>query len=304
MVRKPEQRILGRLPHVGQPLGRYTVTEETVVADTAEQQGLCLGECRLVDLYIPGNGDLLHRLPYLDELRGACLRMRLDPPPLGPSIGLVVMVDVAEQQARARAMDDDADVLAHPDRGEVRVLRALELVELQAWMCRIHLQVERRCLHRLLLVDGQPGKTARESVGDAELHRRQSNSLLVTGLPSMKLDFEARQQLLVDLAGSRRSLSRYPPQFLGDLTSEVSNGSPADLEIVEVCLRFFERRAESAKLTNQFWSFVFPCGVLQAGHIVIGLTFPKVRKAFIRCQEYELSDRRGPRPQRSQGSVF
>ena len=97
-----------------------------LLRDTAEQQGLCLGECRLFDPRHTWERYLLHRLQYLDELHRACLRMRLDPPPLGPAVGLVMMVDVAEQQARARAMNDDADVLAHPHRGDVRVLRAIE----------------------------------------------------------------------------------------------------------------------------------------------------------------------------------
>ena len=54
-------------------------------------------------LHVDRDHDLLDRLADLDELRGAGLRMRLELAPLGPGVGLVVVVDVAEQQAARRS---------------------------------------------------------------------------------------------------------------------------------------------------------------------------------------------------------
>ncbi len=94
----------------------------------------------------------------------------LDAPPLGPAIGLVVVVDVGEQQARGGAVDDEPDVRVHPHGPEALVLRAVELVEGQAGRGGIHLQVEGGHLHRLLLLAGQAAEAVGEGVGDAEVH--------------------------------------------------------------------------------------------------------------------------------------
>ena len=48
-------------------------------------------------LDIDRNDDFLDRLAYLDELRRASFGVRLQFATFGPIIGLVVMIDVAEQ---------------------------------------------------------------------------------------------------------------------------------------------------------------------------------------------------------------
>ena len=96
--------------------------------------------------------------------------MPLQPPPLGPLIRGVVMVHVAEQEARRGPVDNQPDVAADPGRPEALVLRPLDLVQLQPRPGRVHLQVERGGLDRLLLVAGQLRETVGERVGDAELH--------------------------------------------------------------------------------------------------------------------------------------
>ena len=88
----------------------------------------------------------------------------------GPLVGSVVMIDVAEQQAALRAMDDQPDVAADTHGPEVFVFGFVELVELHARIGRIKLQVERCRLHGFLLVTGEPRETVGESVGDAVLH--------------------------------------------------------------------------------------------------------------------------------------
>jgi hypothetical protein len=57
--------------------------------------------------------------------------MGFDAPPLGPGIGLVVMVHIGEEQARRRLVHDDAQVAADAHRPEIRVLGAVDAVELQ-----------------------------------------------------------------------------------------------------------------------------------------------------------------------------
>jgi hypothetical protein len=57
-----------------------------------------------------------------------------------------VVVDVAEQQAVGGAVNDEADVAAHPHGPEVPVLRLVELVELEPGARRVHLKIERRRL--------------------------------------------------------------------------------------------------------------------------------------------------------------
>ena len=81
------------------------------------------------------------------------------------------MIDVAEQEAGSGPVDDQPDVATDPHGPEVLVLRPVDLVQLQARVRRVHLQVERRCLHRLLLVTGQLRETVGEGVGDSELHQ-------------------------------------------------------------------------------------------------------------------------------------
>jgi len=107
----------------------------------------------------------------LDELRRSCPGMPLQSPALGPLVRRVVMIDVAEQEAGSGPMDNQSDVATDPNGPEVLVLRPVDLVQLQARMRRVHLQVERRGLHHLLLVAGQLRETVGEGVGDAELHQ-------------------------------------------------------------------------------------------------------------------------------------
>ena len=96
--------------------------------------------------------------------------MALDPAPLGPGISLVVMVRIAEQQARRASVDDQADVAARPDGPEVRVLGLAQLVKAHARVGGVELEVEGGRLHRLLLLVGQLGQAVGEGIGDAEVH--------------------------------------------------------------------------------------------------------------------------------------
>src|SRR5437016_7556084 len=96
--------------------------------------------------------------------------MCLELPPLAPRVRLVMMRDVAEKEALCGSMNDQADVGADADRPEAFVLRLVEAMEVEARARRVHLQIERGGLDRLLLVAGQARQAVGEGVGDEELH--------------------------------------------------------------------------------------------------------------------------------------
>jgi hypothetical protein len=85
-------------------------------------------------------------------------------------IRVVVVVDVAQQQAGLGSVHNQADVETHANRPEVGVFRFIELVELQRGMSRIQLEIEGRGLYRLLFVAGEFGKAVSERVCDAVFH--------------------------------------------------------------------------------------------------------------------------------------
>jgi hypothetical protein len=80
-------------------------------------------------------------------------------------VRLVVMIDVAHQDGVIDAMHNHANIGTRANRPEPRITRLPQLVEVQAWMRRIELQVHHRELHLLLLVADASG----EAVGDSEL---------------------------------------------------------------------------------------------------------------------------------------
>src|SRR6185295_688306 len=97
-----------------------------------------------------GWGDnLLNGLPNLHELGGARTRVRLEPAPLGPVVGLVMMIHVAKQQATLAFVDNKSEVGADTYRPEILVLRLVEFVKLHARVGRVQLQVEGRRLDEL-----------------------------------------------------------------------------------------------------------------------------------------------------------
>ena len=111
----------------------------------------------------------LHRLANFNQLRGPGRRVgfSLRAP---PSVCLVVMIDIAEQQAAVGLVDDQPDVAVDADGPEPLVPRLVELVESHPGIGRIDLQIERGGLHGFLLVAGEASEAVGEGVGDAEIH--------------------------------------------------------------------------------------------------------------------------------------
>ena len=102
VIRQFQQRVLIGAADIGQPFGRHTVPQQLVFRDAGEQRwlrrrDLVTGGCSTSTYF--GNDDLLHRLPNFHELRRAGLGVGFELPPFGPLIRVVVMTDIAQQQA-------------------------------------------------------------------------------------------------------------------------------------------------------------------------------------------------------------
>ena len=173
VVREFEERVLGGGSRLVEPLWRHPVAEQVVVRNVVEEPRLGRRRrCGLSDGQLPRDVarhlDLADGLAHLDDLRGARARVALDHPALSPAVRRVMVVRVAEQQARVGPMHDQAQIAADARRPEVPVFALVDAVELRAGVRRVELQVEGRGLRRPLLVRGQPGEAGRERVGDPD----------------------------------------------------------------------------------------------------------------------------------------
>lgn len=164
-----QQRILVGSLHIGQPPLRHAIGQQLGVTIFREQFRL-LPRGRPAVLDVLRNEDLLDTLADLDKLRCAGGRVHFQLAPLGPLIGLVVVIDIAEQQTASGLVDDQTNVTADTHRPEVRVFGSVELVEAHAVASRVNLQVERGGLGGLLLVARQARQAGGEGVSDAEFH--------------------------------------------------------------------------------------------------------------------------------------
>ena len=91
-----------------------------------------------------------------------------------------MVTDIAEQQAGVGLVQDQPQIAAHAHGSEVGVASPLELVQLQAGLGRIHLQVKGRGLYRLLFLIRQPGKAVDECIRDTELHQSTLNTFMTS----------------------------------------------------------------------------------------------------------------------------
>jgi hypothetical protein len=67
-------------------------------------------------------------------------------------------------------VNDQPDIEAHAHRPEVGIFGFVELVELQAWLRRVQLEIEGCGLHSLLLFAVKLGEAVGKRIGDAEFH--------------------------------------------------------------------------------------------------------------------------------------
>ena len=107
VVGQREKGILGRVSDVLDPVRGDANAQQVLGRQRAENLGWWRwgGRWRW-------RGDLLDPLPHFHDLDGAGARVRLDPASLGPGIGIVVVTDIGQEEARLGLVDDDADVAA------------------------------------------------------------------------------------------------------------------------------------------------------------------------------------------------
>ena len=134
--------------------------------------------------------DLADGLPHLDDLGRARPGVTLEPAALGPLVGSIVVVGVAEQEARSHLVNDEPQVAGDARRPEVLVLAVVDAVHLDAGVRRVQLQVEGRCLRGLLLVRRQLREAVGEGVRDPELHQSTRNTF-ITSSPRWLMTFTA-----------------------------------------------------------------------------------------------------------------
>jgi hypothetical protein len=111
MLGELEQPVLVDGPHGAKPVFRHAIGEQDVVRVVRKQRRLDVHHRRR---RLGIERHFLDSLPDLDQLCRAGARMPLDPPPLRPRIGLVVMIDVAQQDALLGLVHDQANVAADP----------------------------------------------------------------------------------------------------------------------------------------------------------------------------------------------
>ena len=99
-----------------------------------------------------GDSNLFDGLAHLHQLCRPGFRMAFQLAPLGPAVGVVVVADIAQQQATVGPMDDEPEIPTGSHRPEIRVTGPVELVKFHAGVGRIELKIESRGLNGLLLV--------------------------------------------------------------------------------------------------------------------------------------------------------
>ena len=158
VVRQSEERVLGRVParRRSSPAGTPTASRSSSESGR-EQRRPARGSAASAGA--ARRDKLLHPLADLDDLDGAGARVRLDAPPLGPGVGVIMVTDVGQQEAGVGLVHDDAEVAVHPDRPEMGVRELLDAMELKARCRRVDLQVEGRGLERPFA----PGRRRRAS---------------------------------------------------------------------------------------------------------------------------------------------
>lgn len=194
IVGKVENRVHRRLVDLRDPVRRYTDRQQVILRQVEKQGqqerrlGFPAGADRRVVAqrrgfpgFHAGEGMMdrrtafrLHPFDQADDLRRPGDGMTFDPPPRCPGIGVIMVIDVAEQQARLGAMDDQPDIGVHPHRPEIPVFRPFQPMKAQPRRGWVKLQVERGVLHRFLHRPRQPRQRVGEGVGDAEVHGMRS----------------------------------------------------------------------------------------------------------------------------------
>ena len=168
MIRQIKECVLSCLSDALKPVLRDTVIKKLVVADMTKESrfrgGGDIDFDRDMDEY------LFHAFPDFDDLCRASPRVCVYPAALCPCVGVVVMVDVAHQNAAIGLVDDHANVAACADRPEILVLRFVDAMEAQRRMRGVELQIEHRRFDGFLFLSGQFAERSWKGVSNEEVH--------------------------------------------------------------------------------------------------------------------------------------
>ena len=96
--------------------------------------------------------------------------MRLKLSSLGPTVSLVMMVNIAKQQAGCRTVKDKPNIIINSNSEKILITRFFEAMEIHPQARRVDLKIERSVLDCLLLVRGKSSETIGKSIGDSEVH--------------------------------------------------------------------------------------------------------------------------------------
>jgi hypothetical protein len=169
-----EEAVLIGCTDIGQPVGGHADRKQRVIIQRGKQARsdcfLALYELRKDEIERRGRGDILHPRAHLHDLNRAGSGVRLDPSPLRPGIGVIMVADIGDEEAFAGPVHDQPDIAIDARRPEIRVLALVDAMQLKTVAGRVHLQIEDARLHRLLIDTGQAVERCRESVGDQEIH--------------------------------------------------------------------------------------------------------------------------------------
>ena len=119
---------------------------------------------RVFGLDMIWNLNFTHRRTHYDKRRRPGSRMPLDPSPLRPCVGGVMVIDVTQQQARIRLVYNHTDIASGANRPKVRVFAATDAMKLHPWTDRVNLQIKGCCLDRSLLITSQASETIGERI--------------------------------------------------------------------------------------------------------------------------------------------
>jgi len=167
VVEDSEQCVLGGGEDIVRPFLGDAVAQQRVARDTIKEEQRFARDGRgSVDVI--RNRDLAHRLADFDELSGAGGGVCLELAAFGPGVGLVVMVDVAEEERVVGLVNDEPDVGTHSHGPESPIARFVQFVELHPGRGGVQLEIEGGGLDGLLLVTRETGEGVGECIGDAE----------------------------------------------------------------------------------------------------------------------------------------
>ena len=129
MIREIENAVFSRAPHTVEPVLGHAIVEKLVIGHTSEQRRQ-VGLRRRVDFNRSMNEDFLDALTDFDDLRCASARVGFDPATLCPFIGVIMVINIANQYACTRFVNDDANITINSNGPKIFILRLINTMKL------------------------------------------------------------------------------------------------------------------------------------------------------------------------------